>query len=206
MNEYLESINPKKANDLIDSILKQAKELDTPIIQEDAINLIIQIININNAKMILEIGSAIGYSSIMMASFTNASITTIERDTKSYVLAKENIAKANLDNKIKIINADACEYELSEDYRCDLLFIDAAKSQYVKFFEKYEKYLNPKGIIITDNLLFHGFVEQKERIESKNKRQLVNKIKKFNKYLTNNELYDTYIYNIGDGISISIKK
>jgi len=206
MNEYLESINPKKTNDLIDSILIQAKELDTPIIQEDAINLMIQIIKIKNARSILEIGSAIGYSSIMMASFTNASIVTIERDTESYLLAKENIAKANLDSKIKIINADACEYNLSEDYCCDLLFIDAAKSQYVKFFEKYEKHLNPKGIIITDNLLFHGFVEKKERIESKNKRQLVNKIRKFNNYLADNELYDTYIYDIGDGISISIKK
>lgn len=206
MNDYLKSINPRKSNDLIDSILKQAAELKTPIMTEEGINFLIQLIKVSNTLEVLEIGSAIGYSSIMMTTFTDCNVLTLERDSKSYLLAKENIQKANLDSRIKIVNTDALEYELTEDYRCDLLFIDAAKSQYIKFLEKYEKHLNPNGIIICDNLLFHGLVEHKELIESRNKKQLVRKINYFNEYLIDNVKYDTYIYEIGDGISVSIKK
>lgn len=206
MNSYLDSINPINSNDVIDSILKQAIELKTPIMQTDAINLVIQLIQISNAKNVLEIGSAIGYSAIMMATFTDCNIFTIERNFDSFKHAVKNIQKAKLEDRITIINADALDYHFSEDYKFDLLFIDAAKAQYIKFFEKYEKYLKPKGIIISDNLLFHGLVENKDQIESRNVKQLVRKIDKFNEYLINNPNYDTYIYGIGDGISISIKK
>lgn len=206
MNEYLASLNKKKTNEVIEGILKQAKELYTPIMQEDGINFLIQLINIKGVKNVLEIGSAIGYSSIMMATFTNCFVFTIEKKTDTFNLAKENISKAKLEDKITIVNADALEYELAEDYRCDLLFIDAAKAQYTKFLEKYEKHLNPKGIIITDNVLYHGCLENHDLIQSKNKRQLVRKINNFNEYLVENKNYDTYIYEIGDGLSISIKK
>ena len=206
MNDYLDSINPIKSNEVIDVILKQAKELNTPIIQTDALNLMIQLIKMNNINNVLEIGSAIGYSAIMMATFTECNVFTIERNLYSYNHAVENIKQAKLEDKITIIYADALEYEISEDYQFDLLFIDAAKAQYIKFFEKYEKFLKPKGIVICDNLLFHGLVEHKELIESRNMKQLVRKINKFNDYLINNKQYDTYIYKIGDGISISIKK
>jgi len=206
MNDYLDSINPIKSNEVIDVILKQAKELKTPIIQTDALNLMIQLIKMNNINNVLEIGSAIGYSAIMMATFTECNVFTIERNLYSYNHAVENIKQAKLEDKITIIYADALEYEISEDYQFDLLFIDAAKAQYIKFFEKYEKFLKPKGIVICDNLLFHGLVEHKELIESRNMKQLVRKINKFNDYLINNKQYDTYIYKIGDGISISIKK
>lgn len=206
MNDFLKTINPLKTNDIINTILEEAKVLKTPIIQNDAINLMIQLIKISGVKHILEIGSAIGYSAIMMATFTDASVFTIERDKTSYELAVKHIKLAGLQDKIEIVNADALDYMMREDYQCDLLFIDAAKAQYTKFFEKYEKNLNPNGIIICDNLLFHGLVEHPEQIESRNKRQLVKKIKRFIDYLNNNNHYDTQIYNVGDGISISIKQ
>jgi predicted O-methyltransferase YrrM len=206
MNDYLDSINPIKSNEVIDGILKQAKDLKTPIIQTDAINLMIQLIKTSNIKNVLEIGSAIGYSAIMMATFTECNVFTIERNLESYNQAVENIKEAKLEDRITIVYADALEYEISEDYQFDLLFIDAAKAQYTKFFEKYEKFLKPKGIVISDNLLFHGLVEHKELIESRNMKQLVRKINRFNDFLKNNKQYDTYIYKIGDGISISIKK
>lgn len=206
MNNYLASLNKKRTNESIELILKQAKERHTPIMLEDGINFLIQLIKIKGVKHVLEIGSAIGYSSIMMATFTDAHIFTIERQSEEFKLAVENIKHANLEEKITIVNVDALAYNLDEDYRCDLLFIDAAKAQYIKFLEKYEKYLNPKGIIITDNVLYHGFLENHDLIQSKNKRQLVRKINRFNEYLMNNDNYDTYIYEIGDGLSLSIKK
>jgi predicted O-methyltransferase YrrM len=206
MNEYLNKLNPKRINPVIESILAEANDLKTPIIREDAINFMIQFIKASKIKQVLEIGSAIGYSAIMIATYTDAEVFTIERDELSYLRAKNNIKKANLEDKITIVNQDAVEYQMSEDYKCDLLFIDASKSSYVRFFEKYQKHLNKNGIIISDNLLFHGMVEHPEVIESKNKRQLVRKINNFNEYIVKHPDYDSYIYEIGDGISVSIRK
>lgn len=206
MNEYLNKLNPKRINPVIESILAEANDLKTPIIREDAINFMIQFIKASKIKKVLEIGSAIGYSAIMIATYTDAEVFTIERDELSYLRAKNNIKKANLEDKITIVNQDAVEYQMSEDYKCDLLFIDASKSSYVRFFEKYQKHLSKNGIIISDNLLFHGMVEHPEVIESKNKRQLVRKINNFNEYIVKHPDYDSYIYEIGDGISVSIRK
>ncbi|MCK5731868.1 MAG: O-methyltransferase [Tenericutes bacterium] len=206
MSDYLQKINPVRTTPVIEEILQEAKLLNTPIIRIDAINFLIQLIKMSDVRNVLEIGSAIGYSSIMLATFTDAKVLTIERNELNYKRALKNICKAKLESKIDLIIADANEYIMPEDYRCDLLFIDASKSSYIRFFEKYEKYLNPKGIIVSDNLLFHGFVEKPETIESRNRKQLVRKINTFNEYLINNLKYDSYIYSIGDGLSISIRK
>ena len=206
MSDYLKQINPKRTNPVIEEILQEATLLKTPIIRFDAINLIIQMINSSHAKQVLEIGSAIGYSAIMIATFTKASVVTIERDEDSYKRAIKNVKKANLESKITVILSDALNYQIKEDFQCDLLFIDASKSSYIKFFEKYEKYVCSSGMIVSDNLLFHGLVEAPELIETKNKRQLVKKIRNFNEYIMDQPNYDSYIYDIGDGLSISIKK
>ncbi len=206
MSDYLKQINPKRTNPVIEEILQEATLLKTPIIRFDAINLIIQMINSSHAKQVLEIGSAIGYSAIMIATFTKASVVTIERDEDSYKRAIKNVKKANLESKITVILSDALNYQIKEDFQCDLLFIDASKSSYIKFFEKYEKYVCSSGMIVSDNLLFHGLVEEPELIETKNRRQLVKKIRNFNEYIMDQPNYDSYIYDIGDGLSISIKK
>ena len=99
---------------------------------------------------------------------------------------------------------DALNIDLYEKY--DLIFIDAAKGQYIKFFEKFEKNLSEKGAIISDNLKFHGYTEQKERIKSKNLRQLVNKIRKYIEFLKENNTYQTTFYDIGDGIGVTKKR
>jgi predicted O-methyltransferase YrrM len=205
MNKYLNELNIFEYPVIIEDVLDQAKTLKTPIISQEGLSLIIQIIRISQAKKVLEIGSAIGYSAMMIALNTNASVLTIERNSDSYQLAKENISKAKLTEKVNLVLGDALEYDLSEtDF--DLIFIDAAKAQYKKFLEKYQTNLKTGGIIICDNLLFHGLVENKNEIESKRILQLVKKIDEFNSYLINNRDFDTYIYEIGDGMSISIKK
>lgn len=206
MSDYLTQINPKRTNPVIEEILQEAALLKTPIIRIDAINLMIQLIQASHSKQVLEIGSAIGYSAIMIATYTDALVLTIERDEESYHRAIKNVKKANLESKITVILGDALDYQISEDFQCDLLFIDASKSSYIKFFEKYESYVVPSGIIVSDNLLFHGLVEDPELIETKNKKQLVRKIRNFNEYMMDQKRYDSYIYDIGDGLSISIKK
>ena len=121
-----------------------------------------------------------------------------------YDKAIENIKAFNLGNRIDVIFGDALDVEINETY--DLIFIDAAKSQYIKFFEKFKHNLDKKGVIVTDNLEFHGLVEDSSNC-SRNTKQLVNKIKKYIEFLKNNEEFETNFFSIGDGISISkIKK
>ena len=175
-----------------------------PIMQKDGIEFLTKYIKDNNIKNILEIGSAIGYSAIKMALVDkDIKVTTIERDTDRYNIAVDNINKFNLSDRISIINDDALNIELNGKY--DLIFIDAAKSQYIKFFEKYEKNLNINGVIVSDNLSFHGLVEDESKTNNRNTKQLVKKIRKYIDYLKNNNNYKTTFYELGDGVAVSIK-
>ena len=183
-------------------IEKYAKENNVPIMLPDGIEFLIEYIKENNIKNILEIGTAIGYSSIRMSLIDkDIKVTTIERDEKRYIEAKKNIKKFNLENQIELIYGDALELDITGKY--DLIFIDAAKSQYIKFFEKYEQNLNKNGVIVSDNLNFHGLTHTKEPIESRNVRGIVRKLNNYIDYLKNNNKYITTFYEIGDGISIS---
>ena len=190
---------------LLKELKKYAKIEKIPIMQDASLNYLVKFIEKNSINTILEIGSAIGYSSIVMAlSNPNVKITTIERDETRYLEAVKNIKKFNLEKRITIIYKDALDLKLNEKY--DLIFIDAAKGQNQKFFEKYKINLNKGGFIITDNINFHGFVNHPEQIKSKNLRQLVRKIQEYITFLEENEEFDTEFLNIGDGISISHRK
>lgn len=190
----------------IERIKKYADENNVPIMLEDGIDFLTAYIKKNNIKSVLEIGTAIGYSSIMMALVDkDIKITTIERDEKRYKEALKNIEKFNLENQITPILKDAFEVELKEEF--DLIFIDAAKAQSIKFFEKFEVNLKQNGTVITDNLNFHGMVQKDEKeIASRNVRGIVRKTKAYIEFLKENKDYETTFYDIGDGISISIKK
>jgi predicted O-methyltransferase YrrM len=189
----------------IKKIEKYAEENNIPIMQKDGIEFLTKYIKDNNIKNILEIGSAIGYSSIMMALVDNdIKVTTIERDEERYNIALKNIDEFNLNDRINIILGDALDTNIEGTY--DLIFIDAAKSQYIKFFEKYELNLKQGGVIVTDNLSFHGLVEDESKTTNRNTKQLVRKIRKYIDYLKENTNYETQFYQLGDGIAISIKK
>ncbi len=175
-----------------------------PIITDEALDFICNLINGESRFKILEIGSAIGYSSIKFCESNElVTVTTVERDEERYNNAVEFISKTNLKSRINIIHTDAFEYGDEEKY--DLIFIDAAKAQYTKFFEKFKHNLNDDGVIICDNLDFHGHVK-KDTVKSRNLRQLVRKIESFIKFLELNEEFDTDFYELGDGISVSRRK
>lgn len=182
-----------------------AEKNNIPIMQKDGIEFLLKHIEENNIKNILEIGSAIGYSAIRMALINkDIKITTIERDKERYDLAVENISNFNLNDQIKIILSDAFEVELKDKY--DLIFIDAAKSQYIKFFEKFKNNLSDSGVIVSDNLNFHGLRKVDEQTLSRNVRGLVRKLNKYVEFLENNQEFNTDFYNLGDGVSISKRK
>lgn len=181
---------------------KYAKENNIPIMEKDGIEFLLKYIKDNNIKNILEIGSAIGYSAIRMCLVDNdIKVTTIERDEKRYKEAIKNIKLFNLEDRINIIFDDAFNVELKDKY--DLIFIDAAKSQYIKFFEKFKFNLKDNGVILSDNLNFHGLTHTDKEIKSRNVRGIVRKLNNYIEFLKENKEFDTIFYEIGDGISIS---
>lgn len=189
---------------LVEEMEAYALEQDVPIMQQEGITFMCSFIEEHQIKQILEIGSAIGYSAIRMAMMDPAiHITTIERDEVRYRKAVEYIAKSPYQNQITLLFGDALETVIEGSF--DLIFIDAAKAQYIKFFERYEPLLKQNGYIISDNLNFHGFVEHPETVTSRNLRQLVGKIKRFVTYLEEKEGYETIFLSQGDGIGISRK-
>ncbi len=186
-------------------IRKKALENHIPIMQDGGIQFMVQYIQEHNIESILEIGSAVGYSAISFAlAYDKVMVTTIERDVERYQEALKNIHSMDLESRITIYNEDALEWETNGQY--DLIFIDAAKSQYIKFFEKYKKNLKKHGVIITDNLSFHGMVEDPSLTHNRNTRQLVGKIRNYIEFLKTNDEFDTIFYDVGDGISVSMKK
>lgn len=192
--------------ELINQMKEYADEYNVPIMVDEGIQYVRSFIAKNNIKNILEIGTAIGYSAIMMASVNeNITVTTIERDEKRYLEAIKNIKKANYQDRIHLIYKDALEVDLDDKF--DLIFIDAAKAQNINFFNRFTPYLEPNGAVITDNMSFHGLVDKDENtIESRNLRQLVRKVKKYKEFLKERTDYRTEFVEIGDGLAISIKK
>ena len=119
--------------------------------------------------------------------------------------ALKNIKELHLENRITLIFNDALNVKIDDSF--DLIFIDAAKSQNIKFFELFERNLKDNGYIITDNMYFHGLVNKNEKeIVSRNVRGIVRKIKDYISFLKDNDKYDTTIYDVGDGVSVSYKK
>ncbi len=192
---------------IIKEIKQYAKDEKIPIMQDEGISFLTTFILKNQPKKILEIGTAIGYSAIMMALCNqNIHVTTIERDEKRYLEAVKNIKKLNLEDRITLIFNDALNVKVDDTY--DLIFIDASKSQNIKFFEKFEKNLDKLGYIITDNMMFHGYVAKDEsEIKNRDLRGLVRKIKDYRKYLEEHDKFNTIFHdNIGDGIALSSRK
>jgi len=189
---------------MIEEMEEYAKKYNIPIMVPDGINYMLDYIEKHNIKKILEIGTAIGYSAIRMAMVRDdIEITTIERDVERYNEAIKNIKKCNLEDRIKVLLVDALEVEIDDTF--DLIFIDAAKSQYTKFFNKFSPLLNGNGTIITDNLDFHGMRENIDQIQSRNLRQMMRKLNSYIDFLKENKEFKTEFINVGDGLGISIK-
>lgn len=192
-------------NDILKEIEEYAKSERVPIMLPSGIDYLCNYIKNNGIKRVLEIGSAIGYSAIRMALVDDeVMITTIEKDEQRYKMAVKNISLFGLDERIKIINGDALESLI--DGKFDLLFIDASKGNNINFFNKYKDNLVENGVIITDNLLFHGLVENESLAVTRNQRGLVKKIKNFKEFLDNNQEFVTEYVRVGDGISISRRR
>ena len=204
-HEYQEKLLNVNYNQKLLEMIKFAEENDVPIMQNEGIAFLIMLLKVKKPLRILEIGSAIGFSSSMMALNCDALIDTIERDSKMILECKKNHTELNLLERINLIEGDALDtLEIVKNNKYDLIFIDAAKAQYIKFFEMYSPLLNDNGVILSDNLYFHDLLFTE--VNNRDLRQLVRKVGKYNDFLLNNADFETHIFKIGDGIGVSTRK
>ena len=187
---------------MLEEMKKYAQLNRVPIICDEGLDFLREQIEKYSIKNVLEIGCAIGYSALYMASL-GCEIHTFERNQQMIEQAKKNFEIYDRSHRIKLIEADALQFDQPLNQTFDLIFIDAAKAQYQKFFEKFEHNLSDDGVIICDNLAFHHLDKQKV---NRNTRQLINKLEKFITYLKNHPHYKTTFYDVGDGMSITRRK
>ncbi|GAB2554742.1 O-methyltransferase [Gracilibacillus alcaliphilus] len=201
--------------DLIDSepewvqkLQLQAEAHHVPIMDKQGIRLLQQLIRLYQPKRILEIGTAIGYSALRMVEAKNdLQVVTIERNEEMYKQALHNIQEQGQTEHIKVIFGDALETVDKVEPLADfnMIFIDAAKGQYRHFFDLYQPLLHAGGVIVTDNVLFRGFVANPEEAP-KRLRNMSAKIDQYNRWLLEHEDYDTVILPVGDGVAISVRR
>lgn len=207
-DEYIQGFMQEK-DSFIAEIEKYAEEHWVPIMDHVAIDALIGLLRIQKPNRILEIGSAIGYSAIRMArALPNATILTVERDTERYKKAVEYIEQGELTDRIQIIEADALELDMSEigGKLFNALFIDAAKGQYKRFFEKYSATVAPGGVIYCDNMFMHGMVLQEDADIPRRNRTMIRNLKEFTRWVMNHPNYETVLLPIGDGMLVATKK
>jgi predicted O-methyltransferase YrrM len=208
LQNYIEQLIPERT-EFFKEMEQYAKENNVPIMELTGIETMLQFLRIQQPKTILEVGTAIGYSTLRMAfALSEATVVTIERNEERYNAAEKYINMTEKANQIQLIKGDALEVEeeIKSFAPFDTIFIDAAKGQYKRFFEMYSKYLSDGGVIFTDNILFKGLVYSKEKISNRRRRSLVKKISEFNNWIMNHPEYDTVILPVGDGIAISKKR
>ena len=191
--------------EIIADIKKEALANKVPILQDKSLELIRLILRISNPKRILEIGTAVGYSAINFVDELNGNVfvRTIEKNENMYNVANQNIAKVGFVDNIDVILADATEYlpSLKEDNVYDVIFIDAAKGQYLKFLENAIRLIKNGGVIIADNVLFKGRVLS-DYNEHKH-RTAVNRLRDYINIINNDTRLKSTILDIGDGVAVS---
>lgn len=193
----------KMMEDKINLIKKKALEEHIPIIMDDTLTVIGNILEKNKPAKILEIGTAVGYSAICFSKYLaeNGRIDTIERDEERIKEAKINIKKMGLEEKIHIYEGDAVEILPTLNEKYDMVFIDAAKGKYPFFLKESLRMISKDGIIFADNILYKGYVmsdynKHKQRTAVRNLREYI-------KEVTENENLETEILEVGDGLAIS---
>ena len=206
MEEYIRSLIPNRSGNLKE-IEDFAIENGVPIVQKETGAFLEFMVNMKKPKRILELGTAIGFSSILMyeASGTKPEIITIERDEKMIDIAKDNLEKVGLIDKIKIKQGDCLEILENLEESFDLIFMDAGKGHYNHFLPHCLSLLKKDGIIVADNVLFRGMVASDELV----KRRKITIVKRMRTYLdlvTKNEELITSVIPMGDGIAVTKRR
>jgi predicted O-methyltransferase YrrM len=204
IDAYVSRLIPPRSP-LLTRLEQEAAAEGIPIIQLPTAQVLRTLLLLHQPRSILEIGTAIGYSTIWLAEAApQAKIVTMELDESRIARARANFAEAGLADRIELIAGDATQ-GLPESYRFDCLFVDAAKGQYRTFLDLYLPLLNENGLLICDNVLFRGLVASPEEA-NKRQRPLVEKLDRVNVWLMEHPDLETSVIPVGDGITVSLKR
>ncbi|TAA66857.1 O-methyltransferase [Planococcus salinarum] len=187
---------------------KYAQEQHVPIMEDEGISFLTSLLVEQKPESILEIGAAIGFSALkMVRALPEVRLDTIERDDVRFEKAVEFIRDSGYQERIRIFQADALEMDVSLlENGYDAIFIDAAKGQYERFFEKYEVLLNSGGVIYCDNMHMHGMAAVPLSEIPKRKRTMIRNLSKFRDRMLDHADYESKLLQIGDGIMVCKKR
>lgn len=193
--------------EILNKIKEEALENHVPIVEDEPLKVIETILKLKRPNRILEVGTAVGYSAINFAKYLcgeNSKLKTIELKESMYNKALENITAMGLNDKIEAINADATEYmrNIPDDEQYDVVFIDAAKGQYLVFLEEAIRLTKVGGVIIADNMLYRG--RTLSNYNDHKHRTATNRLREYLVVMEEDERLDSTLIKIGDGLAISI--
>lgn len=193
---------------ILDSIEKEALESYVPIIRKEMQSFLKLLLAMKRPKRILEVGAAVGFSSILMAQYSpsDCEITTIENYDKRIPIAKENFVRAGMQNRITLLEGDAQEILPTLTKAYDLIFMDAAKGQYIHFMPEVLRLLASGGVLVSDNVLQDGDIIESHFIVERRNRTIYKRMREYLYELTHNEQLVTAVLPVGDGITVSVKK
>jgi len=206
MEQYLRELIPSN-NAIIMELESFAFKNRVPIVQKETAKFLELMITMKKPKKILELGTAIGYSAILMnlASGGICEISTIERDEKMIELATANIEKYGMSGKINILNGDCLEILENLQGEYDMIFMDAGKGHYNHFLPHCLRLLKKEGVLIADNVLFRGMVASKQ-LATRRKITIIKRMQSYLELVSNNDDLITSVIPMGDGISVTVRK
>ena len=205
---YINSLE-KENSPVLEEIEKEARKDGVPIIRKEMESFLRVMLSIKKPMRILELGTAVGYSAILMSEYIDekGQIITIENYDKRIPIARENIKKAGRENVIKLLEGDAMEIMPTlESNRFDFVFMDAAKAQYIHFLPEVLRLMKKDGVLITDNVLQEGDLIQSKYVVRRRDRTIHKRMREYLEVVKNHPQLETSIVPIGDGITMSVKK
>lgn len=205
VEEYLRSLLPER-NELLSIMEKDAMDTNVPIIHPEVGRFLEVMVASHGYKRILEVGTAIGYSAIRFANINkDVQVDTIELNPEMIERAGKYIDQAELNDRIHIHEGDASEVIKNLEGSYDLIFLDGAKGHYVHMLEDCLTLLSPKGMLISDNVLFRGMVAS-NTVLKRRKITIVKRMRRFLETISTDPRLDTSILPLGDGVSLTIWK
>lgn len=191
----------------LDEIERYANETDVPIIRKSMQSLLKFLLAYAKPKSILEVGTAIGFSSLLMSEYApfNCHITTIEKYEKRIPIARENFKRAGKEDNITLLEGDAAEILKKLDGPYDMIFMDAAKGQYINFLPDILRLLPDGGLLISDNVLQDGDIIESRFAVTRRNRTIHSRMREYIYELKHNPALETCILPVGDGVTLSTK-
>lgn len=207
MSAFIDSLDTGNTP-FLNEIESEAKKTNVPVIRTQVQSLIRLLLAMQKPKSILEVGCAIGFSALLMSEYAPADchITTIENYEKRIPVARENFRRAGRENRITLLEGDAADIlkELESSY--DLIFMDAAKGQYIHFLPDVLRLLPPGGILLSDNVLQDGDIIESRFAVTRRNRTIHSRMREYLYELKHHPRLETVVLPVGDGVTISVKR